>query len=746
MSQFSSGFKRLFISGCLALSLVLTFASSKVWSQGAPACGQEAADIVIMLDRTGSVSASERAVEAAAANTLINLLGTLNNGQRVGIGRFGGASSSNAEIVQHLTTVTPANIATLQGVVNTALNSSSSGTNVASAVNVAQAELVANATTGNPVIILISDGQANRPNGTAVSSAQTAATNAKNAGTRILTVAYDANGSSATEVNGRTLLAQIASQPSDDDSVGSVSDAERIAENQDGDDFFIAPTSDAINTVFSQISNAITCNDNDPCTVDSCAEGNTCNYQRIEGCVACQSDENCNDNNPCTADSCSNNTCQHNNVENGTSCEDGNLCTSGSTCQSGSCQGGSEVTCSASDSCHNAGTCDPQTGACSNPEKEDGSACGDGDACNGNEVCQSGQCQAGTPVATDDNNPCTVDYCGDDGLAHHDNVTDGTVCNDDGNACNGVNTCQSGTCTQSTAPVTCEASDSCHNAGTCDPQTGTCSNPAKENGSACGDDNACNGAETCDDGECVSGTAVNCDDQNPCTADSCSGSGECSHVDLTGTTEECPAPAVCGNGVQERGEDCDDGNLVNGDSCESDCTTPYCGNGIIDEGEQCDQGPVLEGIETSLISPDELVVCNNDCTVTQIPVCGDGILTENERCDDGNISDGDGCSANCSIEENQGPVCGNEILEASEACDDGNTNNGDGCSATCTLEDQDNPEEAITPIPGAGIVDGPYLEGQGGCMLGVSNTSNPALFALYAMGVAFLAMFRRRLK
>lgn len=34
------------------------------------------------------------------------------------------------------------------------------------------------------------------------------------------------------------------------------------------------------------------------------------------------------------------------------------------------------------------------------------------------------------------------------------------------------------------------------------------------------------------------------------------------------------------------------------------------------------------------------------------------------------------------------PVCGNGRLETGEACDDGNTTDGDGCSATCTVEPQ----------------------------------------------------------
>jgi len=33
----------------------------------------------------------------------------------------------------------------------------------------------------------------------------------------------------------------------------------------------------------------------------------------------------------------------------------------------------------------------------------------------------------------------------------------------------------------------------------------------------------------------------------------------------------CPAP-VCGNGLQETGEQCDDGNTIDGDGCHSDCT------------------------------------------------------------------------------------------------------------------------------------------------------------------------------
>jgi hypothetical protein len=44
--------------------------------------------------------------------------------------------------------------------------------------------------------------------------------------------------------------------------------------------------------------------------------------------------------------------------------------------------------------------------------------CADQDVCNGSESCAAGQCVAGTPVATSDDNPCTADSCGAQGVVH----------------------------------------------------------------------------------------------------------------------------------------------------------------------------------------------------------------------------------------------------------------------------------------------------------------------------------------
>jgi len=41
---------------------------------------------------------------------------------------------------------------------------------------------------------------------------------------------------------------------------------------------------------------------------------------------------------------------------------------------------------------------------------------------------------------------------------------------------------------------------------------------------------------------------------------------------------------VCGNGVVENGEECDDGNFVSTDACTASCHVRTCGNGYLEPG------------------------------------------------------------------------------------------------------------------------------------------------------------------
>jgi cysteine-rich repeat protein len=76
-----------------------------------------------------------------------------------------------------------------------------------------------------------------------------------------------------------------------------------------------------------------------------------------------------------------------------------------------------------------------------------------------------------------------------------------------------------------------------------------------------------------------------------------------------------PSNPVCGNGIVEAGEQCDDGNLIPNDGCSPTCQIctneqpppqPVCGNGILEAGEECDDGNLLP----------------NDCCSPTCTICG----------------------------------------------------------------------------------------------------------------------------
>jgi cysteine-rich repeat protein len=215
-------------------------------------------------------------------------------------------------------------------------------------------------------------------------------------------------------------------------------------------------------------------------------------------------------------------------------------------------------------------------------------------------------------------------------------------------------------------------------AGCSDDDTTTtpyCGNGLLEAGEACDEGtensdttpNACRtdcSDPVCGDGVVDDAYGEQCDDGNTIDGDGCSVLCQTEGTD-----------PVCGNGVLEGTEECDDGNNTDGDGCSAECTSEYCGDGEVQEGEECD-----DGTGNSDLTPD---ACRTDCVE---PYCGDGVDDTGEECDDGNTEDGDGCSANCVFEAG---VCGNGVKDPGEQCDDGNTTDGDGCSSSCQLEPGD---------------------------------------------------------
>jgi cysteine-rich repeat protein len=69
-----------------------------------------------------------------------------------------------------------------------------------------------------------------------------------------------------------------------------------------------------------------------------------------------------------------------------------------------------------------------------------------------------------------------------------------------------------------------------------------------------------------------------------------------------------------------------------------DCALPVCGNGVLESPEECDDGGLDPGDG-----------CDSLCDTE--PVCGNGIVEGIEECDDGGIASGDGCSASCELED-----------------------------------------------------------------------------------------------
>jgi cysteine-rich repeat protein len=157
--------------------------------------------------------------------------------------------------------------------------------------------------------------------------------------------------------------------------------------------------------------------------------------------------------------------------------------------------------------------------------------------------------------------------------------------------------------------------------------------PPAPNGTLCEDGQYCTVNDTCQAGAC-SGPPRDCNDQNSCTTDSCD-----ENVDQCVNTQ---AQSCCGDGTQNPGEECDDGNTSNQDGCLNTCVLPTCGDGFVRTGvEQCDAG----GQNSN--APD--APCRLDCTPRR---CGDGVVDaqSGEQCDDGGTTAGDGCSASCVAE------------------------------------------------------------------------------------------------
>ena len=279
-------------------------------------------------------------------------------------------------------------------------------------------------------------------------------------------------------------------------------------------------------------------------------------------------------------------------------------------------------------------------------------------------------CDDGNNIETDScRNDCTPARCGD-GL-----IADGLEACDDGNTT--TETCAYGErmCTVCSAECqTVPGETSFCGDGRVDEMAGENCDDANDITEVCPD--GLNECEVCQAG-CVLGPGApstcgdgmldanreECDDGNRITEPCEYGLAECV-VCASDCSEVMGATSLCGDGRLDEGhEACDDGNQDNTDECLNTCESPRCGDGHVQRDvEECDDGNTTT--EKCAYGEAQCVVCANDCREINgtVRVCGDDVLDEDdEECDDGNRMDGDGCTADCRLEDEPGfpdRVCG----------------------------------------------------------------------------------------
>ncbi|MDH5716766.1 MAG: DUF4215 domain-containing protein [Spirochaetia bacterium] len=491
----------------------------------------------------------------------------------------------------------------------------------------------------------------------------------------------------------------------------------------------------------------------------TCEAVNTCGNGSVEAGEVCDDGNQADDLNGCAA------SCLY---------IIGETCTANADCDSSACDLGTNgsTTCEASNVCGN-GIVDTGEGCDDGNQADDGNGCNetcflnDGQACTGNAECNSTVCD----LAVNGSSTCEMaNWCGN-GV-----IETGEVC-DDGNTADDANGCSSG-CLFTDGEVCASASDclnvcdlAIYGSGLCEPLN-TCGNGTVDAGEVCDDGNLADDANGCAasclyiDGETCTGSAE-------CDSTVCD-------LAVNGSST-CEAANTCGNGTVDAGEVCDDGNTADdangcaatclfiiGETCtaSADCDSNacdlgvngsnsceaanVCGNGIVDATEGCDDGNTIDDLngcsDLCLLANGETCTANYQCTnvcdtgangsltCEAIDICGNGVIETGEGCDDGNtIDDANGCSATCLLDDGQvctdsaqctnvcdtgingsytcepANVCGNGVIEGAEVCDDGNVLTDDCVygEISCTVCDNTCNETAgATSYCGDGLVDG----------------------------------------
>ncbi len=193
-------------------------------------------------------------------------------------------------------------------------------------------------------------------------------------------------------------------------------------------------------------------------------------------------------------------------------------------------------------------------------------------------------------------------------------------------------------------------------------------------------------------------------------------------------------PAVCGNGIVESGEICDDGNPKSGDGCEADCTYSCDADNQCNDGDSCDGDetchPTLHRCQAGAPREDGeecsyfVQVLGVDGGANTIEERTDGICisqvcgkpcTLPADCDDGNACTGTETCGSGIYTDNCAPgeplVCGDDLACTADACDplvgctytliDGDTDGFADDDLACDARGGDCDDGDDTVFPGA---------------------------------------------
>ncbi|NUP06504.1 MAG: DUF4215 domain-containing protein [Polyangiaceae bacterium] len=217
-----------------------------------------------------------------------------------------------------------------------------------------------------------------------------------------------------------------------------------------------------------------------------------------------------------------------------------------------------------------------------------------------------------------------------------------------------------------------------------------------------------------------------------------SGAGGMGGTPTTGGEGGTGPTTECGNTRLESGEECDDGNTMDGDGCSAACLFEPTGPDDVCPGEEIALSPVVDDLQTAsigsstttalgqydsacggsghetvyLVTPavsgqltatltsdfDAVLHGRSDCAAQESELdCSDQSLADASETISFEVFAGvpaylfvdgyGGEEGNFSLAISVATAfCGNGVAELPEACDDGNLTAGDGCATDCTIE------------------------------------------------------------